>query len=165
LVDNTAFADVGDAHVLAQAIVDTVREPLLVLHGDLHVVAATRSYYRTCQVSREGTQGRFLYSLGAGQWDSAALRRLAAPLHRGRRLAFARVRRPVGSLERSRDQRVDVVPHDHRVGCQPWDGTLSQPRAGAARGVGFRCVARRSARPRRAQTGTGGNLARMEVSP
>ena len=76
LVDNTAFADVGDARALAQAIVDTVREPLLVLDGDLHVVAASRSYYRTFQVSREDTQGRFLYSLGAGQRDSAALRLL-----------------------------------------------------------------------------------------
>jgi two-component sensor histidine kinase len=76
VVDNTAFADVGDARALAQAIVDTVREPLLVLDGDLHVVAASRSYYRTFQVSREDTLGRFLYSLGAGQWDSATLRLL-----------------------------------------------------------------------------------------
>ena len=55
---------------------DTVREPLLVLDGDLRVVAASRSFYRTFQVSREDTQGRALYSLGAGEWDSAALRLL-----------------------------------------------------------------------------------------
>jgi two-component sensor histidine kinase len=76
LSDAPAFTDVGDTRALAQAIVDTVREPLLVLDSDLHVVAASRSYYRTFQVSREDTQGRYLYSLGAGQWDSEALRSL-----------------------------------------------------------------------------------------
>jgi two-component sensor histidine kinase len=76
LSDAPAFTDVGDTRALAQAIVDTVREPLLVLDSDLHVVAASRSYYRTFQVSREDTQGRYLYSLGAGQWDSKALRSL-----------------------------------------------------------------------------------------
>ena len=55
---------------------DTVREPLLVLDGDLRVVAASRSYYRTFRVSRGDTQGRLLYSLAAGQWDSAPLRAL-----------------------------------------------------------------------------------------
>jgi two-component sensor histidine kinase len=76
LVDYTAFAEVSDARALAQAIVDTVREPLLVLDADLHVVAASRSYYRTFQVSREDTQGLYLYSLGAGQWDNEELRLL-----------------------------------------------------------------------------------------
>jgi PAS domain S-box-containing protein len=76
LADAPAFTEVGDTRALAQAIVDTVREPLLVLDSDLHVVAASRSYYRTFQVSREDTQGRYLYSLGAGQWDSEALRSL-----------------------------------------------------------------------------------------
>ena len=56
MVDNASFADVSDARALAQAIVDTVREPLLVLDGDLHVVAASRSYYRTFQVSPEDTR-------------------------------------------------------------------------------------------------------------
>lgn len=35
------FSDV-DGHTLAQAIVDTVREPLIVLDGDLRVIAAIR---------------------------------------------------------------------------------------------------------------------------
>ena len=33
------FKDIEDARALAQAIVDTVREPLLVLDGDLRVLA------------------------------------------------------------------------------------------------------------------------------
>lgn len=63
------FADVVDARVLASAIVDTVREPILVLDKDLRVIAASRSFYSTFDVSPEQTQGRLLYALGGGQWD------------------------------------------------------------------------------------------------
>jgi len=39
------FSDVEDACALAQAMVDTVREPLIVLDKDLRVIAASRSFY------------------------------------------------------------------------------------------------------------------------
>jgi hypothetical protein len=39
------FSEVEDACALAQAMVDTVREPLIVLDKDLRVVAASRSFY------------------------------------------------------------------------------------------------------------------------
>jgi len=39
------FARIEDGRALAEAIVDTIREPLLVLNKDLHVVAASRSFY------------------------------------------------------------------------------------------------------------------------
>jgi PAS domain S-box-containing protein len=61
---------------LEEAIVDTVREPLIVLDGALRVVAASRSFYRAFGVSRQETEGRFLYELGNGQWDIPALRDL-----------------------------------------------------------------------------------------
>src|ERR1700732_5280149 len=44
------FADVEDACALAQAIVDTVREPVLVLDKALRVIAASRSFYSLFQV-------------------------------------------------------------------------------------------------------------------
>jgi chemotaxis protein methyltransferase CheR len=78
------FSDFVDGRTLAQAIVDTVREPLLVLDKDLRVVAASRSFYLTFRVSRQDTQGRLLYALGDGQWDIPALRSLLekiAPEH------------------------------------------------------------------------------------
>ena len=59
---------------MAQAIVNTVREPLLVLDSDLRVVVASRSYCQTFQTTPEDTQGRLLYELGAGEWNIAALR-------------------------------------------------------------------------------------------
>jgi chemotaxis protein methyltransferase CheR len=70
------FIENKDAETLAQAIVDTVREPLLVLDKDLRVLAASRSFYRTFKVAPNITQGQFLYSLGDGQWDIPGLRLL-----------------------------------------------------------------------------------------
>ncbi len=63
-----------DGGPLAQAIVDTVREPLLVLDKDLRVIAASRSFYKTFAVSPKHTQGQLLASLGDGQWDIPNLR-------------------------------------------------------------------------------------------
>jgi two-component sensor histidine kinase len=76
LAHSDTFADVHDARALAEAIVDTVREPLLVLASDLRVIAASRSFYRTFATSRQETTGRLLYELGSGQWDIPSLRLL-----------------------------------------------------------------------------------------
>lgn len=70
------FPKVEDAWILAHAIVDTVREPLIVLDQDLRVVAASRSFYLTFKVNADDTQGKLLYDLGAGQWDIPKLRLL-----------------------------------------------------------------------------------------
>jgi chemotaxis protein methyltransferase CheR len=61
---------------LEEAIVDTVREPLVVLDDALRVVAASRSFYRAFGVTSQETEGRPLYELGNGQWDIPALREL-----------------------------------------------------------------------------------------
>jgi two-component sensor histidine kinase len=68
------FTNVADACALAQSIVDTVREPLVVLDKGLRVIAASRSFYSRFKVSPEETQGRLLYALGDGQWDIPKLR-------------------------------------------------------------------------------------------
>jgi two-component sensor histidine kinase len=70
------FPKVQDAWLLAHAIVDTVREPLIVLDQDLRVVAASRSFYLTFKVNADDTQGKLLYDLGDGQWDIPKLRLL-----------------------------------------------------------------------------------------
>lgn len=59
--------------LLAQAIVDTIREPLLVLDRDLRVTAASRSFYQTFHVEAEATEGRLLGDLGEHQWDIGPL--------------------------------------------------------------------------------------------
>ena len=60
----------------AEAIVETVREPLLVLDKDLHVKMANESFLRTFRVLKLETEGHVLYELGNGQWDIPELRRL-----------------------------------------------------------------------------------------
>jgi PAS domain-containing protein len=61
---------------LVEAIISTVRQPLLVLDGELRVIMANRSFYRTFQNSAEEAVGRLLYELDDGQWDIPALREL-----------------------------------------------------------------------------------------
>ncbi len=68
------FTAIADAWALAHGIVDTVREPVLVLDKDLRVIAASRSFYSAFKVSPEDTQCRLLYALGDGQWDIPKLR-------------------------------------------------------------------------------------------
>jgi two-component sensor histidine kinase len=68
------FTALADAWALAQGIVDTVREPVLVLDEELRVIAASRSFYTAFRVSAEDTHGRLLYALGDGQWDIPKLR-------------------------------------------------------------------------------------------
>ncbi len=65
-----------DAQILAQAIVNTIAEPFLVLDADLRVLAASRSFYETFKVDHAHTQHCLLYALGNGQWDIPALRLL-----------------------------------------------------------------------------------------
>ena len=60
----------------AESIVETIREPLLVLTADLKVISANQSFYQTFEVIPEETEGRFIYSVGNHQWDIPALRKL-----------------------------------------------------------------------------------------
>jgi two-component system CheB/CheR fusion protein len=64
------------ARELAEGIVDTVREPLLVLDSALQVVSAGQAFYQYFQVSVADTVGRKIYDLGSGQWNIPSLRHL-----------------------------------------------------------------------------------------
>jgi len=60
----------------ADDIVATLREPFVVLDGDLRVKTANRSFYDSFQVTKEGTENCLVYELGDGQWDNPGLRTL-----------------------------------------------------------------------------------------
>ena len=70
------FTDLQNACAFAEAIVNTVREPLVVLDHDLRVVAASRSFYRTFKVNPEDTKDKLLYEVSGGVWDIPKLRTL-----------------------------------------------------------------------------------------
>jgi PAS domain S-box-containing protein len=60
----------------AESIVQTVREPLLVLDSDLRVISANCAFYQTFQVTPGETEGKVLYDLGNRQWNIPKLREL-----------------------------------------------------------------------------------------
>ncbi|HEX8945611.1 MAG TPA: ATP-binding protein [Gemmatimonadaceae bacterium] len=57
-------------------IIDTVREPLLVLDSEFRVTQANRAFFQVFHVASEDTIGEVLFDLGDGQWDIPPLRRL-----------------------------------------------------------------------------------------
>jgi len=60
----------------AEGIVNTIREPLLVLDASLKVVSANPAFYSTFGISESKSTGQFIYQLGKGQWDIPELRKL-----------------------------------------------------------------------------------------
>ena len=70
------FTNIAGGHDLAEAIVDAIREPLLVLDPDLRVIVASRSFYRTFAVTPRKTEGQLVFELGDGQWNIPGLRAL-----------------------------------------------------------------------------------------
>ncbi|KFE66791.1 chemotaxis protein CheB [Hyalangium minutum] len=68
--------DVRKTREYAKAIVETMREPFLVLDAALHVLNANPAFYSTFHIKQEQTLGRPLYALGNGQWNIPRLRQL-----------------------------------------------------------------------------------------
>jgi two-component system CheB/CheR fusion protein len=60
----------------AEAIVETVREPLVILNHNLRVVSANKAFYETFQATPQETEDRLIYDLGEGQWNIPKLREL-----------------------------------------------------------------------------------------
>jgi PAS domain S-box-containing protein len=67
----TFFSD-----ALAQAVVDSVREPLVVVDENFRIVATSRSFHEKFQLSSDETSGRILFDLSDGEWNISALRLL-----------------------------------------------------------------------------------------
>jgi two-component system CheB/CheR fusion protein len=61
---------------VAASIVETVREPLLVLDDQLRVVSTNQAFYRTFQVTPRKVEQQLLYHLCNGAWNIPKLRRL-----------------------------------------------------------------------------------------
>lgn len=74
--DDDRMHDALDALAYAENIIATLREPFVVLDRSLRVHTANTAFYRAFQVSKEETEGRFVYDLGNGQWDIPQLRTL-----------------------------------------------------------------------------------------
>lgn len=62
------------SHALAPAVVDSVREPLVVVDEKFRIVATSRSFHEKFQLTSEETSGRILFDLSDGEWNISALR-------------------------------------------------------------------------------------------
>lgn len=75
ITDRKHAADAAnEARIYAQGIVETTRQPLLVLDRDLRVQSANAAFYRQFHVGKHETAGLLIYDLGNGQWDIPSLR-------------------------------------------------------------------------------------------
>ena len=77
------FVSIRDGITLANAIVDTVRDPLVVLDHDLRVIAASRSFYETFRLVRDDVRGQLLYEIDGNHWDIPELRDLLETISNG----------------------------------------------------------------------------------
>lgn len=78
--DTTALkqteAQLQEAQAFAESIIATIREPLVVLDGELRVVSASRSFYHLFGAAPAETEGRLFCEIGQRQWEIPALRQL-----------------------------------------------------------------------------------------
>ena len=72
------FVDIpeGIALALSHAIIDTVRDPLLVLDENQRITAASRSFYQTFKLDGQDLRGQVLFDIDGGQWNIPELREL-----------------------------------------------------------------------------------------
>ena len=57
-----------------RAILDTIREPFVVLDGGLRIRLANKSFCRTFRLSAKKVNGKSVYTLGGGAWKTPGLR-------------------------------------------------------------------------------------------
>jgi PAS domain S-box-containing protein len=65
---------VQEALEYAESVIETVREPLVVLDANLRVISVNHSFYQTFKVTPENTEGKLIYDLGNRQWNISKLR-------------------------------------------------------------------------------------------
>jgi PAS domain S-box-containing protein len=70
------------ARKYAEAIVETVQEPLLVLDRRLSILTANRAFFEAFDTSRQDTIGRSIYELDDGQWNTPEVSRMFVKLLR-----------------------------------------------------------------------------------
>ncbi len=60
----------------AEAIIDTIREPLLILDKSLKIKSANKAFYKTFKVSKQNIVRQSIFEIGNKQWNIAELKTL-----------------------------------------------------------------------------------------
>lgn len=74
LLDNQQ--QLNTAKHFSESVVETIREPLLVINKASCIVSANAAYYKVFKTSEQESIGKYLFDVGGGQWDNTKLRRL-----------------------------------------------------------------------------------------
>jgi signal transduction histidine kinase len=75
-IKNLSVEDLIVVYAYAEAIVETVREPLIILDKDLNIKSANKAFFETFQVNKKETYNKPIFTLGNGQWDIPELKKL-----------------------------------------------------------------------------------------
>ena len=80
MIVNTELLDrneqLNSARLYTESIVNTIRDPLLILDSDLRVKRATDGFYKKFRTSEKDTEGQYIYDLGNKQWDIPRLKEI-----------------------------------------------------------------------------------------
>ncbi|MDQ6814464.1 MAG: ATP-binding protein, partial [Bacteroidota bacterium] len=64
----------NSARLFAESIVETIREPLLIINKAFCIVSANVSFYKIFKTNEQETEGKFLFEIGNRQWENQQLR-------------------------------------------------------------------------------------------
>ncbi|MDB4902349.1 MAG: chemotaxis protein CheR [Mucilaginibacter sp.] len=84
MIVNTELLDrneqLNNSRLYTESIINTIRDPLIILDGDLCVKRATDGFYRKFRTNEKDTEGQYIYDLGNKQWDIPKLKELLEDL-------------------------------------------------------------------------------------
>jgi signal transduction histidine kinase len=75
-IKNLSVEDLIVVYAYAEAIVETVREPLIILDKDLNIKSANKAFFEMFQVNKKETYNKPIFAIGNGQWDIPELKKL-----------------------------------------------------------------------------------------
>jgi two-component system CheB/CheR fusion protein len=75
-VRDLSIGELVEKYAYAEAVVETVREPLLILDKNLRVKSANKSFFDTFRVTKKETYDNHIYDLNGGEWNIPELKKL-----------------------------------------------------------------------------------------
>jgi len=75
-IKSMSISQLVEIYAYAEAIIETVRDPLVVLDKKLHVKTVNKAFIDFFQVTQEETYGKYIYDLNGGEWDIPELKKL-----------------------------------------------------------------------------------------
>ena len=75
-IKSLSVGEMVEIYAYAEAIIETVRDPLVVLDKKLHVMTVNKAFFDFFQVTKGDTYGKYIYDLNGGEWNIPELKKL-----------------------------------------------------------------------------------------